>query len=69
MPEIKETIIVEWASKTRKRVLANVVDQITKMLCQGTFKEITPAVWKNKQLKKEVVPLILRDVHKECANL
>ena len=50
MPETKVTIVVEWASKTRKRVLANGLDKIGKMLCQGTFKEIAAAVWKDKHL-------------------
>lgn len=63
------TINVKWKSKKASRMLPPDLESIGKMLVRGTYKQIAHATWKNVNLKKHLVELILKEVEKEAIGL
>ena len=60
---------VDWPSKSKTNTLHEGLESIGKMLCRGTYKQIAGAVWKNAILKKQVQPLFLKEIDRECTAL
>ena len=61
---------IKWPSgNTKKRVLPKELCTLGKMLCRGTYKQIARAAWKCKELQKDFLVLIGKQVHKECSDM
>ena len=60
---------VEWPSRTKVNTLHEGLESLGKMLCRGTYKQITAAVWRNPILRKHVQQLYLQEIDRECTAL
>ena len=59
-------VTVEWPSQTKVNTLHEGLESLEKMLCRGTYKQISGAVWKILILRKHVQQLYLEEVDREC---
>lgn len=60
----KVSVEVTWKSQTK-----NDLTSLGTMLCQGTYQQIANAVWRNKNLQKNIVKIFLKQIIKECDGL
>ena len=63
------SVQINWSSGTRRRVLPKELCSLGKMLCRGTFKQIARAAWKCKELQKDFLILIGKQIHNECSDM
>lgn len=60
---------ITWPTLVRERTLPDDLCSLGKMLVRGTYKQIANAVWKNPALRKNIIPLVGREIRKECDGL
>ena len=67
--ECEVIVQINWPTGIRKKVLPKELSSLGKMLCRGTYKQIARAAWKCKELQKDFLVLIGKQIHKECSNM
>ena len=60
---------ITWPTLVRERTLPDDLCSVGKMLVRGTYKQIANAVWKNPALRKNIIPLVGREIKRECDGL
>ena len=63
------SVKVCWPSKEVNKKLPEDLESLGKMLVCGTYKQMANAIWKNEQLKKELVEYLKKDIERECSEL
>ena len=65
------TVVVRitWPTLVRERTLPDDLCSVGKVLVRGTYKQIANAVWKNPALRKNIIPLVGREIKRECDEL
>ena len=59
-------VYVSWQSCDRVKKLPPTLLRIGVSLLRGTYKDIAVALWKNCEIRKNIVDLFLKEVNKEC---
>ena len=57
---------IEWPSQTKERCLPQDLQQVGKMLCRGTYKQIASAVWKHNEIREHILQNAVKEIDKEC---
>ena len=70
--EAKKTNVIvkiEWPSQTKQRYLPGYLHQLGKMLCRGTYKQISCAAWRHPELRQNILKCMAKELDKECSGL
>ena len=59
-------VYASWQSCDRIKKLAGDLLRIGVSLLRGTYKDIAVALWKNLEIRKNIVDLFIKEVNKEC---
>lgn len=64
--ECPVTVSIEWADRTKTKVLPLELSALGKMLCRGTKKQIARAAWQCDAIRKHLYEEVVKQIHKEC---
>ena len=51
----------EWSSQTKERCFPQNLQQVGKMLCRGTYKQIASAVWKHNEIREHILQNVVKE--------
>lgn len=67
--ECPVSVEIQWSAEKRVKILPDILAPLGKMLCRGTFKQISRAAWHCEPIRKHLFEEVAKQIHKESVSM